>query len=204
MEIVQEIWLASYLQPSRFDSFQRALKSFNEQTVKAHVVLSVCGPEAWRAQEWVKENLVDVTWELHVYTARFSQFDQIYKLLASKRGREVYLSFCDDDDYYTPNRIEVQEKYLKENPQLNLYCNTGGLNRDFACLCVHQRRLEDFFANDQLKPLINSTLPDVVFRTTLKLYELEEVLYIRKSSFLDATYTQMRENGEPWYTMTCI
>lgn len=199
----QEIWMASYLQPARFRLFKRALKSFNEQTLKVPVVLSVCGPEAWRVVQWARNLLTCVPYELFLYDRRWSQFDQLYMIYCSRKNKDIFISVCDDDDFFYTNRIEIQQRYLYSS-KITLKCQTNGTN-DFGSYCFHFKALHDFFTNKRKEKHIQEMLvtvpPDVVFICLQQWTEIPYILHFRRSAMFDRTWHDKREGGGKWFAM---
>ena len=212
----QEIWLASYLVQSRFGRFKTALKSFDYQSTKTKVMISVCGPEAWRAKKWAEELLTQVPHELFLYEERYSQFDQLYLILKASLAADpegpVYVSVCDDDDYFTSDRIEVQDLYIDPEKSGAYRCGAKGINgcptcRDFGCFCVNRRWYERFFSSEFQKEREEyvSIAPDILFMALLKATDVSEVLYIRANSLYGRSYNESREgSGEKWFTITLV
>jgi hypothetical protein len=201
----QEIWMASYLQKSRFSSFKRALKSFNDQTLKAPVALSVCGPEAWRVVQWARDLLTAVPYELFLYDERWSQFDQLYMIHRGRVDKDIFISVCDDDDFFSESRIEIQQKFLK-SPIITLKCGTKGSCPDFGSFCFHYDRMTEFFEFFQTKDAreFDEIPPDMLFMATFKVKVLPYILYHRTSSLLDRKWIEEKEGGQKWFHMTLI
>lgn len=201
---VQEIWIASYLVPGRFRRFKKALESFRDQTLKTPVCVSVCGPDSWRAKQWTASVLGDVVqYELFLYEERWSQFDQLYMISKNRTGaRNVFISVCDDDDMFLPQRMEVQQKYL-EDGQICLKCKASDPDRsavhsDFGSFCFRLTDLEKFFQETKGSDL--TLPPDLLFMALLKSQDIPEALHIKTPSFFTRTWDEKRNDGTSWFS----
>lgn len=204
--MTQQIWLVSYIIPERLEPFKRALQSFADQTVKCSVNISLCGPSAKDARQIVFDILDNPLVMTH--NERYSQFDQLFLLHKHLRpDPNIWISFCDDDDYYTSDRIEIQQNYIDkiENKYDSIECGAGGqfAHRDFGCLCVRADTLEHFFTNPEgLNRAVEVIAPDIFFRACRRSLIIKEILYIRENLSESRTYNQKRSGSDSGYWFT--
>jgi hypothetical protein len=220
MLIKQEIWLASYLVKERFGCFKRALKSFKAQTLRVPIVISVTGPECAVAAECVSEVLRGENYELILNEERMSQFDQLALILKNRKklpeggtNERLFISVCDDDDWFEPNRVEVQQKHLEEKnsemvQRAALRCGVLGVfaHQDFGCFCFDLRQLEWFIFTKEgksVREMFRNVAPDVSFCASLQWINIPEKLHNRDSATLwSRTYNEDRVDGLKWFSLT--
>lgn len=198
--------MASFLIPERFSTFKRALKSFENQTMLAPVIISVCGPEAWRAKHWVGEIFGQkVQYELLLFEERMSQFDQLFTILNGRKERtdNLFVSVCDDDDWFSPDRIEVQESYLSEGKScLKCLAQTdegATCHSDFGAYCFKASVLEEFFRERKYE-YAPSIAPDLLFTAGLSECLIPKVMHFKRISLWDRRYNEERDDGEKWFS----
>jgi glycosyltransferase involved in cell wall biosynthesis len=87
--------------------------------------------------------------------------------IALRAARGEYMSFLDSDDYYLPGKIELQVKYLKENPAIDMVYTAS------ACVDENDGSLDHFYrapvSGDIYKEIaffkpLTITLPTVMLR----------------------------------------
>jgi glycosyltransferase involved in cell wall biosynthesis len=87
--------------------------------------------------------------------------------IALRAARGEYMSFLDSDDYYLPGKIELQVKYLKENPAIDMVYTAS------ACVDENDASLDYFYrapvSGDIYKEIaffkpLTITLPTVMLR----------------------------------------
>lgn len=202
-KVRQEIWIASYLVKKRFKLFKRALRSFRDQTRAPDlVVVSVCGEEAWRAAKWARTILAGIAYEIRLYDARWSQFDQLYMILKDRpvEASLTYITVCDDDDYFYPERIERQRLAIEFWLADAFKFATRKAHGDFGAFCVREKVYREFFAGELVKD--KSIPPDVYFMVLLNPKLIDEQLHHRELSLLSREWMERRSDGDGWWTCT--
>ena len=126
---------------SNFKYLKEQIDSIVNQTEKDwELIIYDDGTENLR--HFVNENYAFRNLNIHVYGFKHLGYAKAYNYLLTKQALGKYVCFCDHDDVWEPDKLEVSKKYLDEHPDVD--CVFGWL-RWFGV----KNKLESFSISDE-------------------------------------------------------
>jgi len=151
---------------NRFKYLLNTIKYVKEQTYKniEIIVVNDCSTEKeYYEYDWIKNNIIIIHLEKNTKTI----FGYACAAFVRNKGIEIstgkYIGFCDDDDIWLPNKLELQIKGMKESGckmsstdgliGIGVYNSTKIYKKYNAE--YHYKTLQDIYSNNGSNLLVN-------------------------------------------------
>jgi len=194
------IVIASHISNSkRIDYLLECLNSLVSQTMSVSIHLSISYEKEEFREELMSNIIKNKTrfnkLSVYVRSEKTPQMRHIYLLLPELEKKYDWVMFCDDDDTYEENRVEIIAKNIyvgdlqcreKYNRNLaGLYESTFGKDHrehrhEYWCYCVNINVMRNFYNRLEKYPdVIDNKCCDVLFAEHLRRLEPNNYLYCR-------------------------
>jgi hypothetical protein len=126
-EIRLEVWLASHIHcKERASSLMYAVRSVNEQTSKPIVYVSVSAGKEFdlgKIKKQINAELKDCEHYVFAHETRKKQFEHLKFIYDthSEKYKNTWVSFLDDDDIISPDRMEIVCGSIKRYPEFDRF-----------------------------------------------------------------------------------
>lgn len=198
-----QVWIGSHIHTwSRYQWLKEAIISIKNQSISAKLVLS------WSKEHFITEDIeeflieLDMDYLVKFHPTRQRQFDHI-RYISEHVTDGTYIFFCDDDDYYHPDRIKtilsygnseafVDRSIIIDNNSNIIY--PDGI-ADFANYVVRLdvcKNIINTIEWDKMSDDLYKTA-DVLFTAMLNSYKVTNInrsLYYRRQDPFDSSYNR--------------